>query len=171
MMIYKPKGVRLMLLPSRREINTYRRIANLVSAFLLLLTLPAMGLGQPQGIGESHNIEIASDEELDVLRGGFVLPNGMTVNISINQDVFRNGIRTHTSYFELPETFLSIRPSQSASANPVSGDAIGSITQNALNNQLIEIMRIVDIELLNVTNSGLDISGQRLFTQFIEGNL
>ncbi|PLW81870.1 hypothetical protein CWI75_14105 [Kineobactrum sediminis] len=159
-----------MLMASLHTINSYRRTASLISG-LLLLTFPAVGFGQPGEAGQLHNIEIASEEELDGLRGGFVLPNGITVNISINQDVFRNGIRTHTSYFELPETFLSIRSNQLASANPVSGDAIGSITQNALNNQLIEIMRIVDIELLNVTNSGLDISGQRLFNQFIEGNL
>jgi len=106
----------------------------------------------------------AKDAELDRFRGGFMLDNGMVVDLSFATSVFINGQEQFSDRFALAND-VSIDQLRGAVVNNGSGSLAMSdagpgnlaVIQNTMDNQLITMVRSIDIVLSNI--KGMDMSG------------
>lgn len=100
----------------------------------------------------------ASDEELDALRGGFVLPNGINIDFSIEKIIVINGELASSTSFQLSENMSSLQnmsPTQNGFQNispAMLGSGSGVIVQNNMDYQTISTLNTINIELSNVRN-------------------
>lgn len=113
---------------------------------------------------------IASDAELDELRGGFTLPNGVNVDFSIEKIVALNGVITFSSSFRLPETISLIQNGFDRAIPEINGGGLGSIIQNSLDNQVISRINTINIELSNLRNANNNL-GNMVFGDMVMPNL
>ncbi len=108
------------------------------------------------------NWERASDSELDQLRGGFVLPNGMNIDFSMARITSLNGVVISSSLLQLPSNTVSLIQSGTLNQSP---DLVGIglspvIIQNNMDNQVIRNVTDINIGLsqlksLSSNNSGM----------------
>ncbi len=107
--------------------------------------------------------QIASNAELDSLRGGFTLPNGMVINFSLEKVIYRNGVEIFTSFFELPKNVQLIQNGNLNVAKDLSNSILNSAIQNNLDNQVIRTVNTINIDISNLKNISLDISNTEAF--------
>lgn len=94
-----------------------------------------------------------SDEELADLRGGFVLPNGINIDFSIEKIVAINGVVTFASTFDLPENISLAQNGLGNVAPELTGPILGSVVQNNLDDQMISTLNTINIALSNIKNA------------------
>jgi hypothetical protein len=101
----------------------------------------------------------ASDEELQALRGGYDLGNGLVVQLSIDRTIMVNGETRLSESFRLPENFSLQRirdslgnPGSAAAADLAGLSQAPAVIQNVLDNQLISHSTVMNITLSNVRN-------------------
>ncbi len=112
--------------------------------------------------------ERASDEELDSLRGGFILPNGMHINMNLEKFIHLNDVLVHASTIQYPgEGSVLQAGMQNMIANSVSIPEISTYVQNALDGQHIEALTKINIEVSNVKGLMANGGNQRVFTDFL----
>ncbi|HYE35312.1 hypothetical protein [Methylocaldum sp.] len=106
----------------------------------------------------------AKDAELDELRGGFVLGNGMVVDLALATSVFINGQERFSDHFQLSNDVSIDQLRQVAVNNGPNNFAMTdaamnnvAVIGNTLDNQVINLLRSVDITLSNI--KGMDLSG------------
>lgn len=95
-----------------------------------------------------------SDARLANSRGGFILPNGVIVNISFEQRVFRNGEETSSSYFQTPNN-LSLVSNGKLNIPEFSNSLFQSIIQNDLDNQTLQTINNINIDITNLSKINL----------------
>lgn len=96
----------------------------------------------------------ATDEELAQQRGGFVLPNGMTLAISIEKMIFLNGVETFSSLIKFPEHDTLVQNGNQNVAPDMISSALGTVIQNSLDEQAIKVINEIGIEIGNLQNMG-----------------
>jgi hypothetical protein len=113
--------------------------------------------------------EKITDEELDELRGGFMLPNGLVVDFSFGKRIYQNGLETFNSYFELPKDVeLSLdRIGGSIQASNFTNMVLNSITQNRLDNQVIKTINTIGIDISNVKNANFSVNSTDVFRDLV----
>ncbi|NOR71528.1 MAG: hypothetical protein GQ532_17890 [Methylomarinum sp.] len=107
--------------------------------------------------------EKATDEELDALRGGFALANGVIIDFSFEKQVFQNGVESFSSYFEIPTNISLV---QNGALNFVSGfssSLLTSIIQNNLDNQIIRTINTINIDISNLSGINYNASAAEVF--------
>tara|TARA_R110000782_G_scaffold200284_1_gene289147 strand:+ start:266 stop:751 length:486 start_codon:yes stop_codon:yes gene_type:complete len=108
---------------------------------------------------------VATDEELALQRGGFVLPNGVTIDISLERIILLNGIETSSTFFQFPESNTLLLQSGNENMAPDSiGSTLGTVIQNSLDDQIIKAINEINIEISNLQNAGFDHSNH--YTHF-----
>ncbi|QIB65310.1 hypothetical protein [Kineobactrum salinum] len=145
--------------------------AGLQTVLVCLLSLASARLvaAAPAPDGAAHDPSLlASDAELEAARGGFVLDNGMVINISIDKRVYQNGVETFASYFESPQDLALLQGGSPDAGAQFTDSLLNSIIQNAMDNQLIETISNIDIELHPPTALDQQLPGAAIFNQFIE---
>ena len=116
------------------------------------------------------NWERASDSELDQLRGGFVLPNGMNVDFSLARLTTINGAVVSSSFFQLPGNVSSVQNGAALNQFPnMAGTGLNSVIQNNLDNQRIQSLTDINIAVSHLKNLGLNNSGM-FFNNYILPN-
>lgn len=156
------------------KLNIYQKFTN--TAFLLVI------LGNPGVASQLFASEIlysdqyaksqfdnwpkASDQELELQRGGFLLPNGMNIEFSIEKIVYLNGVETFTSYFQLPENGFLFQNGAENLASDLANSALNSVIQNQLDNQLIQTVNDINLEISNLQNLDLN-NNSRIFIDHI----
>ena len=95
------------------------------------------------------NWERATDSELDQLRGGFALPNGMNIDFSMARMTSLNGVVISSSLLQLPSNTVSLIQSGTLNQSP---DLVGVglspvIIQNNMDNQVIRNITDINIGL------------------------
>lgn len=98
----------------------------------------------------------ATDDELAQLRGGFVLPNGMIVNFSLERMILANDTQIFSSFFQLPEHALLLQQGHNNFAPDSMGSALGMVIQNSLDDQVIKTLNEINIEIGNLHSLGLN---------------
>tara|TARA_R110002073_G_scaffold159066_1_gene314321 strand:- start:1415 stop:1903 length:489 start_codon:yes stop_codon:yes gene_type:complete len=111
----------------------------------------------------------ATDRELALQRGGFVLPNGVNINLSLEKTIFLNGVETFSSFFQLPENFSLLQNGNQNLTSDLGGSTLSSVIQNNLDNQAIKTINEFNIEVSNLQN--LDLKGSQVFTDLILPNV
>ncbi len=121
----------------------------------------------PQGFG---NWERASDDELDRLRGGFVLPNGMNIDFSLARISSLNGAIVSSSFFQLPDNVSLFQNGILNQSTDLTGAGLGSVIQNNLDNQVIRTVTDINIAVSHLKNFDLNNSGM-IFNNLVLPNL
>lgn len=113
-------------------------------------------------VAQIDNWERATDSELDQLRGGFVLPNGMNIDFSMARMTSLNGVVISSSLLQLPSNTVSLIQSGTLNQSPdLVGVGLGPvIIQNNVDNQVIRNITDINIGLsqlksLSSNNSGM----------------
>jgi hypothetical protein len=117
-----------------------------------------------------NHVAQASDEELDQLRGGFLLPNGINVNFNYESVVSLNGVVKMVSAFQLPDNVALLQNGLDNQAQQLNLPALGTVIQNNLDNQFIQTLNTVNIELSNLKNMSVN-HGGAMFNALIMPNL
>lgn len=112
-----------------------------------------------------------SNSQLDSLRGGFVLPNGMIVNISIGKLVVNNGVEVYKSYFQSPDQQLSTNSGEISLTTELSEAMLHSVIQNDLDNQSIKVFNTINIDIKNISNDHLNLSNEGFFIRHVLPNI
>lgn len=117
-----------------------------------------------------NNWPRASDSELAQLRGGFLLPNGVNIDLSIEKIISLNGVETFSSFFQFPENGFLLQNGVGDLAPDLAASALNSIIQNNLDNQVISTINEINLEVSNLQNLDLN-DGSRVFTDQVVPNL
>lgn len=111
----------------------------------------------------------ATDDELAQLRGGFMLPNGMIINFSLEKIVFLNDIEIFSSLVKFPEEGFLLQHGNQNFAENLAGSALGTVIQNSLDDQVIKAINEINIEIGNLQN--LELNNNHGGIDFILPNL
>jgi len=98
----------------------------------------------------------ATDDELAQQRGGFVLPNGVTIDISLERTIFLNDVETISTFFQFPENGVLLQNGNENLAPGSIGSSLSSVLQNNLDGQLIKAINELNIEISDLQNADLD---------------
>jgi hypothetical protein len=101
----------------------------------------------------------ASDSELDQLRGGFALANGVNVDFSLDRVTYLNGAVVASTFFQLPGNASLFQNGALNQAPDMTGSALGSVIQNNVDNQIIRNVTDINIEVSNLKNMDLNSRG------------
>jgi len=133
--------------------NFYRKLPSAAVWLLAGFTHQALADDLPAEADNSpSHWEAASDAELAQLRGGFTLPNGMTIDFSMEKIIYLNGAETFTSTFKLPNNATFLQNGLQNIAPEWAGSGLGSVIQNNLDNQAITTLTTINIDLGNLRN-------------------
>jgi hypothetical protein len=119
---------------------------------------------------EFNNWERASDDELDKLRGGFVLPNGIIIDFSLERITSLNGSVVSSSFFHLPENAALLQNGSLNQSPDFAGSGLSTVIQNNVDNQIIRTVTAINIAVSNIKNSALN-NGGMVFNNFIQPNI
>lgn len=103
---------------------------------------------------ETEKWHKVSDTRLAFSRGGFILPNGVIVDISFEKLLFRNGEQTASSYFETANNQYLVDDGK-LNIPGLSNDLFQSIIQNDLDNQTLQTINNINIDIKNLNNINL----------------
>ena len=103
-----------------------------------------------------------SDTLLAYSRGGFILPNGVIVDISFEKRIFRNGEETSSSYFQTPSN-LNLAKNGELNIPGLSNTLFQSIVQNDLDNQTLQTINNINIDIKNLNNNNLTPSNNQFY--------
>ncbi len=117
-----------------------------------------------------ENFERASDSELDQLRGGFVLPNGMNIDFSLERITSLNGTVVSSSFFQLPDNALLLQNGAMNQSPDLAGAGLSTVIQNNVDNQTIRTVTDINIAVSNLKNMDLNNSGL-VFNSLIQPNI
>lgn len=118
-----------------------------------------------------NNWRKVTDDKLASLRGGFVLPNGIVVDISFEKRVFQNGVMTFSSYFETAENVALIKNGEFNQAAFVYEGILQSVIQNNLDDQTLKTINTINIGIKNLNNTEFYLSNSELYNQFLLPNI
>ncbi len=112
----------------------------------------------------------ASDSELDQLRGGFALANGVNIDFSLHRLTTLNGEVVSSTSFRLPDDAFLFQNGGLNQAPVMTGSALGSVIQNNVDNQVIKNMTDINIAVSNLKNMDLNNRGM-VFNNLIMPNV
>jgi hypothetical protein len=107
----------------------------------------------------SDNWSRASDSELDQLRGGFALANGVNIDFSLERLTTLNGAVVSSTSFRLPDDAFLFQNGGLNQAPVMTGSALNSVIQNNMDNQVIKNMTDINIAVSNLKNMDLNNRG------------
>ncbi|MGZ5012018.1 MAG: hypothetical protein ACXV74_13765 [Methylobacter sp.] len=108
---------------------------------------------------QSDSWSRASDSELDQLRGGFALANGVNVDFSLDRVTYLNGALVASTFFQLPGNASLFQNGALNQAPGMTGPALGSVIQNNVDNQVIRNVTDINIAVSNLKNMDLNNRG------------
>ena len=128
---------------------------------LLVLTCPAIAEQYNQ---QSNEIELLEwlpvpDSTLSELRGGFVLGNGVVVDINFQKSIAQNGELVSYSYFQSPQNLDLLITDELNLASVLPDSTLNTVLQNTLDNQTLSAITNIDITIKNLEQA------QRTFIQ------
>jgi len=103
-----------------------------------------------------------TDPKLAYSRGGFILPNGLIVDISFEKRIFRNGEEISSSYFQTPNN-LSLVKNGKFNTPGLDNSLFQSIIQNNLNNQTLQSINNINIDIKNLNSINLTPSNNQFY--------
>jgi hypothetical protein len=110
------------------------------------------------------------DSTLASLRGGFLLPNGIIVDISFKKSLFQNGELTSQSYFQSPENISLLNKDNFTLSSELSDSFFASTIQNNLDNQTLTSITNIDISIKNLNDALLAFTDGEIYSRFIQPN-
>ncbi len=115
-----------------------------------------------------HEWSRATDVELEALRGGFILPNGVRIDLSLEKFIHLNGNELYSSFFQLPGEGVTLQAGvQNLVSDAIVMPEFSTIIQNSLDSQQIEALTKINIEISNLQGIMSGNGNHRVFTDFV----
>lgn len=157
------------------KINAYRKLIRLVLWLAVWVgsSFPCQALADEtpdNTVLRFDNWERASDDELDQLRGGFVSPNGIIIDFSLERITSLNGSVVSSSFFQLPDNAALFQNGSLNQSPDLAGLGLSTVIQNNLDNQIIRTVTAINIAVSNLKNSDLN-NGGMVFNNLIQPNI
>ncbi len=111
--------------------------------------------------------ERATDDELSALRGGFILPNGIHVDMSLEKFIHLNDTLVHSSSVQAPQNAILQAGVQNLIPDSAAMPQLSTFIQNNLDSQYIEAVTKINIEVSNLKGAMANGSNHRIFTEFL----
>lgn len=112
--------------------------------------------------------ERATDKELSALRGGFILPNGIHIDMSLEKFIHLNDVLVHSSSIQLPGEGVVLQAGvQNLMPDMGVAPQMSTFVQSTLDSQHIDALTKINIEISNVKGAMLNDSNYRAFTEFL----
>jgi hypothetical protein len=129
--------------------------------WITVLVGPGVYADETAGITDqpSDSWSRASDSELDQLRGGFALANGVNIDFSLERLTTLNGTVVSSTSFRLPDDAFLFQNGGLNQAPVMTGSALNSVIQNNMDNQVIKNMTDINIAVSNLKNMDLNSRG------------
>ena len=145
--------------PQVRRLLTEHRMKHRLRSRLMVLSMTAAGALPQAALAQLPLGDVLGDRELAEQRGGFVTPQGLSLNFSMENVVLVNGqLQAHT-VFQLagqgqgntPAALVALGPADAAgSGTTVLTSGMQTIIQNSLDQQNIQSIKVLNLELSNV---------------------
>lgn len=154
--------------------RAYLRIKN--SLLGMMLSLMLAGLVVPAYAEDSlpnqdsfhQEWERATDEELSALRGGFILPNGMHINMSLEKFIHLNDVLVHATSAQLAEQGAILQVGiRNLIPDSATMPQLSTFIQNTLDSQHIKTLTKINIEIGNLGEMMANSGNHRVFTEFM----
>lgn len=110
---------------------------------VFILVIIGAGLSPPDayaGNTPADNWAPVAEDTLDEMRAGFVLDNGLIVDIQLSKQIFVNGAPQAHTTFDSMDTRLAA----------FAGNDVNTLLQNTLNNQVLSTLTEIDISVSNL---------------------
>lgn len=131
-----------------------------------------MNTGLPIQSSFHQEWERATDKELSMLRGGFVLPNGVHIDMSLEKLIHLNDVLVHSSFLQLPGTGVVLQAGmQNMVSDSIVVPELSTFVQNTLDSQHLEALTTINIEVSNLKGIAVNGSNQHIFTEFLAPTL
>lgn len=112
-----------------------------------------------------------SNAKLENNRGGFILPNGIIVDINIDKQILTNGIETFSYNYQSPDNQFLMQNGQLNISSTPDGSSLTSIIQNSLDNQVISAINTINIDIRNLNSTNHQISSSDYYSLYVLPNL
>jgi hypothetical protein len=129
-----------------------RAVCVMLWGFACLAGQVAADAMQTQAGQRFNNWGRATDSELDQLRGGFVLPNGIMIDLSIQRIIALNDVIVSSSFSQLPGNGPLVQNGDLNHASDLAISGLGSVIQNSLDNQTIQNLTQINLAVSNIKN-------------------
>ena len=111
--------------------------------------------------------ERASDNELDNMRGGFSLANGVQVDFSFKKQILIDGVETYLMSYQLPMgTSFDTPPGLNDLSQ--SDSILSTVIQNNVDNRVISTITTIDVGLSGVRQAASIANGQMDFRDLMQ---
>lgn len=107
-----------------------------------------------------------SDTKLENLRAGFVLSNGVIVDISFEKRVFINDVERSNSYFQTPQNVSLVKNGELNISSDFQDSLFQSVIQNNLDNQILKTIHTINIDIKNLGNAKNALNNSDFYNQF-----
>ncbi|MEH6710989.1 MAG: hypothetical protein V7733_07215 [Paraglaciecola polaris] len=120
------------------------------------------------GIGDFSHWQAVTDSTLSSLRGGFVLGNGVVVDINFQKSIFRNGELTSHSYFQSPQDLNFLGKDEFNLRSVLPNNTLNTVIQNTLDNQTLSAITNIDITIKNLEQAQQAFAHSELYNTFFD---
>ncbi|WP_339773176.1 hypothetical protein [uncultured Paraglaciecola sp.] len=108
------------------------------------------------------------DATLSTLRGGFVLSNGVVVDINFQKNIFRNGQLASHSYFQSPQDLSFLSKDDFNLSSVIPNGSLNSVLQNTIDNQTLSAITNIDITIKNLQQAQQAFAHNELYSTFFD---
>ncbi|QHJ10547.1 hypothetical protein FX988_00761 [Paraglaciecola mesophila] len=142
----------------------------LISALsIILIALPSYAKKAPDlAIDELDTLhwQAVSEEKLATLRGGFVLGNGVVVDLNFQKHLFQNGELVGHSYFQTPQDFTQLGKDELSLSSVLPNNTFNTVLQNTLDNQTLSAITNIDITIKNIEHAKQAFAQDQLYNTY-----
>jgi hypothetical protein len=136
--------------------NMFLKKTKIVGIFISIMGLGLFSVSSTANIAVEQSVNINKwrkvlDTKLADSRGGFILPNGIIVDISFEKRIFQNGEETESSFFQTPSN-LNLVQNGKLNIPGLSTTLFQSVVQNDLDNQTLQTINNINIDIKNLNN-------------------
>lgn len=110
--------------------------------------------------------EPVAESALAELRAGFVLGNGVVVDLNFQKNIFRNGELVSHSYFQTPQDFALLSKDQFSLQSILPTNSLNTVLQNTLDNQTLSAITNIDITIKNLEHAKQAFSQDQLYNTY-----
>jgi len=142
----------------------------LISALsIILISVPSYAKNTPGLAMDEHDTihwQPVSEEKLATLRGGFVLGNGVVVDLNFQKHLFQNGELTSHTYFQTPQDFAQLGKDELSLNSILPNSTFNTVLQNTLDNQTLSAITNIDITIKNIEHAKQAFAQDQLYNTY-----
>ncbi|WP_166424271.1 hypothetical protein [Paraglaciecola sp. 20A4] len=144
-------------------------VRHLGTLTLFLFALPTTAAHDPSLIKTVDVVahwQAVDESTLAELRGGFVLGNGVIVDLNFQKSIFRNGELASHAYFQTPQDFTLLSKDEFSLQSILPNNTLNTVLQNTLDNQTLSAITNIDITIKNLEHAKQAFAQDQLYNTY-----